>query len=221
MTKAKKAMVNEEIPHVEAEVMENQTSLIPIKAPETPVDLEKLSKRLDDATTYIRREVRTVAKSFCKIGFKLWEIKENKLYELQGYKNISEYGEKVLGFKKSSTANYIAICDRFSARKDGKPTATLCENYASFSYGQLSVMLSLPEDKVKDVTPDKTCREIRDMKKESSDSVLDEEGEGASVTEIRTPIELFSRVLTQDNLVLVIKVLRENVGKEISIYVEQ
>jgi len=82
------------------------------------VDMEKLSNRLETATSYIQKEVSNVAKSFCRIGYKLWEVKEDKLYLGQGYKNVSEYGQKVLGFQKSSTANYIAICERFSVYKN-------------------------------------------------------------------------------------------------------
>lgn len=140
---------------------------------------------------------------------------------MQGFKNISEYGEKVLGFKKSSTANYIAICERFSVHKDEKPTAQLMDGFSNFSYGQLSVMLALPEEKVKEVTPDKTCKEIREMKKESGEESESAETSGLPEDyEAHPPIEVFSRTLTKENIALVISLLRENIGKEISIYVE-
>ena len=212
----------DDIPRVEAEIVEGQTSLIPKQSDDDCQRLvEKQISQLSSATAYIGKEVESVAKSFCKIGFKLWEVKEKELFKAQGFKNISEYGEKVLGFKKSSTANYIAICERFSVHKDEKPTAQLMAGFSSFSYGQLSVMLALPEDKVKEVTPDKTCKEIREMKKDSS-----EESESAEMSglpedyEAHPPIEVFSRTLTKENMALVISLLRENIGKEISIYVE-
>jgi len=183
------------------------------------VDMENLSKRLESATSYIRKEVGNVAKSFCRIGFKLWEVKENKLYIGQGYKNISEYGEKVLGFRKSSTANYISVCERFSVRKGDKPTAQLMDNFSNFSYGQLSLMLSLPEDKVNEITPEATCKEIREIKKAERGGD-DQEAAGAPGVKINPPIVVFERQLTQDNLPIVIKLLRENVGREMYIAVE-
>lgn len=186
------------------------------------VSLDDLSKRLEKATTYIQKEVSSVAKSFCRIGFKLWEVKENKLYIGQGYKNISEYGEKMLGFQKSSTANYIAICERFSVHKDDKPTAQLVPNFANFSYGQLSLMLAMPDEKLNDITPDTTCKEIRNIKKSADRDPEDpDDSETLSLSSVRVnpPLVVFERVLTNDNLPIVIKLLRENIGRDLYIAV--
>ena len=218
----KAANMVEDIPHVEAEVMEGQVSLIPSKE-DKPVDMAKLSERLENATTYIRREVTTVSKSFCKIGFKLWEVREDKLFEAHGFKNVYEYGEKVLGFKKTSTGAYISVCERFSIYKNGRPSASLSPDLNGFSYGQLQLMASMPEDQIKDISPDTTCKEIRELKRVSkiTDSVEDKKDSApAVVPEINPPFEVFSRVLTKENMAMVIKLLGENIGHEITIYVE-
>lgn len=212
-SKAEHAANPDHIPTVPAEIMEVQTSLVPANDQifTTKVDL------LHQATDRIRGEVDAIAKSFCKIGFNLWEIKHENLFESDGYRNISEYGEHVLGFKKSSTANYIAICERFSVRIDGKPTAQLMEGFSNFSYGQLSVMLSLPESKIKDVTPDMTVNAVRALKK---DGEPEESGDTKTSDMPDPPVKIFSRTLTAGTIDIAIKLLQDNLGKEISIYVE-
>lgn len=219
-------------------------------APSTPheiIDVKALSERLDKATGYIRKEVGTVAKSFCRIGFKLWEIRENKLYLGQGFKNVYEYGESVLRLQKTSVASYIAVCERFSlSDKDGKPTCLLDSRYANYSYGQLSLMLSVPDEKLSEIEPDFTCKEIRELKKlvnsESGDKLEKESvtapknggksdnkpdkpkksrrGYNDDFVDPLAPTELFNRVLKKEDVVIIIKMLRENIGREVSIYVE-
>lgn len=41
----------------------------------------------------------------------------------------------------------------------------LAPDFASYSYGQLSLMLALPSEKLIEITPDKSCGEIRKIKK--------------------------------------------------------
>lgn len=215
----KSATKSDGIKKVKAEIMPGQTSLIPKK---TDVAIAAEKKRLEESTDYIRKEISAVATSFCRIGFKLYEIKDKELYNAQGFKNISEYGEKVLGFKKSSTANYIAICERFSELKNGKPTPRLASSFAAFGYSQLSVMLALPESKVEQVKPDMTVKEIRSLKdaeskKAPTTSVPEYDNHGHKIEYSDPPVVIFDRVLTEENLVILIKLLRENVGKEICV----
>jgi hypothetical protein len=184
---------------------------------------EKLSRQLDKTTEFIRKEVASVAKGFCRIGYKLWEARENKLYEGQGFKNVYQYAESVLGFKKATTANYIGICEKFSVHKDGKPTLQLVSAFSTFSHGQLSEMLTIPEEKLNDVTPDMKCKDIRKMKNTETVEDGDEESgenEGTHVKKANPAISIFERILTRDNLSIVHKLLQENIGREISIFVE-
>lgn len=137
---------------------------VPAK-PSEIIDPVKLSERLDNVTKNIRNEIERMNKSFVRIGYELYKVRDGKLYLGQDFKNVYEYGEKVLGFQKSSVASYISVCERFSVLKDEKPTAKLNSDYENFTYGQLSLMLSLPSEKLSEITPEKTCKEIREIKK--------------------------------------------------------
>ena len=44
------------------------------------INIAEYSKRLEVATEYIQNEVRNASQSFLRIGFKLWEIREEKLH---------------------------------------------------------------------------------------------------------------------------------------------
>lgn len=179
-------------------------------------DTELLASNLSAATEYIRQQVDIVAHSFCKIGFKLLEVRENQWYKALGFKSVTEYGEKVLGFKKSSVSNYIMICERFSVYADGKPSAQLSDDFSSFSYTQLSEMLTLPAEKLDSVTPDMTCKEVRALKKQEVD---EEEEEDEEEEDLEQPYNLFCRVLTENNLDTVINLLKDVIGKDIQIIV--
>jgi hypothetical protein len=127
----------------------------------------EMSKRLESATAYIKNEVSNAAQSFLRIGFKLWQVREDKLYIGGNFGSVVEYAGSAFGLQKSSVQNYIAVCERYSEKdKDGKPTDKLAGGYSGFSYGQLSIMLPLPDEKVQDISPGLTCKEIREIKKE-------------------------------------------------------
>lgn len=193
---------------MKADVVPPETSLVP---------QDHNLNSMNAATAYIREQIDIVAQSFCKIGFKLWEVKENHWYKSLGFKGVGEYGEKVLGFKKSSVSNYISICERFSVLVDGKPTAELREDFSAFSYTQLSEMLTLPNDKISDVTPDMTCKEVRALKKDAEHEQEDEAEQ--EVFEDGQPYNLFARTLTQGNFETVVNLLKDVIGKEIQIIV--
>ncbi len=95
----------------------------------------------------------------------LLEVREKKLYlgdTEHEFKNVYEYAEVTLGFKKSSTANYIGICERFCETRTGN----LLPEYKNFSYTQLAEALPIADLEKAGVTPDKTVKEIRSIRKE-------------------------------------------------------
>jgi hypothetical protein len=92
------------------------------------------------------------------------EVREKKLYlgdKDNNYKNVYEYAEKTLGFKKASTTNYIAICERFTDKSSG----ALLPEYSKYSYTQLAEALPIADLEKSGVTPDLTVKEIRTIKK--------------------------------------------------------
>ena len=72
-------------------------------------------------TEKIKKAMYETAKQFVYIGFLLWEVQEYGYYSEKGYADVYEYAETELGFKRSSTKNFIAINIKFGSRevKDG------------------------------------------------------------------------------------------------------
>lgn len=213
------------IPKIEIVKSSSHTSLVPMKEPEKPVDPAILASRLDASTLRIRKELGSVAKSFVKIGFELWKIRDEKLYSAQGFKNVYQYGESVFGLKKTSVAMYVSVCERFSVHKLDKPTAVLMPEFSSFSYGQLQLMANLSDDEIKNISADTTCKEIREMKKFFSGKVdpngreeeplSDEEEADSNIFVEFTPVEIWNRVLTDSNYADLLKILKDNIGKNV------
>lgn len=124
-------------------------------------------------TEKIKKAMYETAKQFVYIGFLLWEVQEYGYYSEKGYADVYEYAETELGFKRSSTKNFIAINIKFGSRevKDGwnmiqQRTMFLQPKYEKFSYSQLCEMLSMSAAKRETVTPDMTIKQIREIKKQ-------------------------------------------------------
>ena len=187
-----------------------------------------LSTKLDSATEYIRREFSNAAKSFCRVGYMLREVREDQLYLGQNYTSLAQYGERELGLKKSSVTSYIAVCERFSVWKNGKPTANLMPNFSGFSYGQLQLMTSLPDNELSDITSDMSCNEIRKTRKRcNGSSSRPESGSAVNVdysesfeNSVSSVVHIFDRQLTKDNIDMAVKLLRDNIGGYITITLE-
>lgn len=232
-TAAKKvSKENAGIPKVKAEIMDEAA----LKEAQEKLEAKRLqqiqlaSKSLDSLTENIRREVDGISKSFCKIGYFLWKIREDKLYLARDFKNVYDFGEAVLGFRRSSTGNYISVCERFSRRDSkGNPSRELMDDYKSFSYTQLTEVLSLPEGKEKEVNPSMTVKEIRKLKAEAkkAEKGVIEPDSVASVPfeysrDCRPPICIWDRVVDHKNLDTLIKAIKsQGFGKTFSVYVEQ
>lgn len=117
-------------------------------------------------TQKIKRAMEETAKQFVYIGFLLWEVKEYQYYYENGYGSVYEYAEAELGFKRSSTKNFIAICEQFCRKSEYKlPTMFLDERWNDYSYSQLTEMLSMSAAKREQATPSMTVKQIRELKK--------------------------------------------------------
>lgn len=72
-------------------------------------------------TEKIKKAMYDVARQFVYIGFLLWEVKQYHYYREKGYKDVYEYAETELGFKRSSTKNFIAISETFGNKYYNSP----------------------------------------------------------------------------------------------------
>ena len=98
-------------------------------------------------TEKIKRAMYDVARQFVYIGFLLYEVQEYRYYLEKGYESVYEYAETELGFKRSSTKNFIAINYEFGCRNGRETggiahqrTISLQSQYEQFNYSQLCEM---------------------------------------------------------------------------------
>lgn len=125
----------------------------------------------EEAKDCISGSIKSMARSFVAVGFYLKHIRDHEFYLEDGYQDIWEFARETYGMSRSTASRWMAINDRFSV---GGNSPNLADGYAVFGKSQLQEMLSLPEDKLRDVTPDMTVREIRELK-EPTERKEDEE----------------------------------------------
>lgn len=129
-----------------------------------------------ELTNKIKGSMYNIAKEFVYIGFLLAECDYFETYKEWGYSSIHEYASEQLGFKKSSTYNFINVCKTFSSNFSNNGigcslpfSMIMKDTYAEFNYSQLVEMLSMNDKQRSLVTPDMTVKQIRDVKKNDID----------------------------------------------------
>lgn len=151
------------------------------------------NKELTKATTAIAKATESAAKSLLKIASVMAEVEARALYA-DDFKSISEYGERVFGYKKSVVYNMVRIGRDYIEPTTGKSVLAL-ENGQDFTFNQLTRMLPLPSVDVAEelvaeevITPDMTLREIENAVKEYNhkDDAAEGEEEPAEETEAVT-----------------------------------
>lgn len=116
-------------------------------------------------TEKIKQAMYDAAKQFVYIGFLLWEAQQNGYYQEGGYRDIYEYAETELNFKRSSTKNFIAIATEFGS-DNSRHTMSMQPKYEQFNYSQLCEMLSMSPAQREQAQPSMTVRELREIKKQ-------------------------------------------------------
>lgn len=109
---------------------------------------------------YIHEDLLQIKHPHFDIAFRLAEAKRQGFAEELGYANIYDLSEKEFNFKRSSTAAYIAVADRFMNGNQ------LLAQYAKFSYSQLVEMLPLSDYDCGRIKPDMTVKQIRAWRKD-------------------------------------------------------
>ena len=142
--------------------------------------------QLEKITSRIKQCVYNITSNFVEIGFRLWECEHYHYYSELGYDSVCDYAAAELGFKKSSTRNFIRVYDRFcnheivkrasikynhgSSRSEG--IYCLLHEYKNFSYSQLTELLSLSDEQIKVIEPkpEDTIKQLREKKKELAEA---------------------------------------------------
>lgn len=123
------------------------------------------SKELAKATTTIVKATESVGKNLLKIAATMAEVEARALYA-DDFRSITEYGEKVFGYKKSAVNNMVRVGAEYLDPETGKSVLAL-EDGRDFTFSQLTRLLPLPSAEVaaelveaETITPNMTTREI-------------------------------------------------------------
>ncbi len=100
---------------------------------------------------------------FVAIGYYLRVIRDEKLYQVDGYENVYDYAKEKYNLSVSSVSRFIAINTKFSDPADPK---TLNSKYAAMKIGasKLSEMLTMTDEEIEQVTAETTVKELREIK---------------------------------------------------------
>lgn len=106
-----------------------------------------------------RQDLQDAGKSFFKVCFRLYEAKNCNYPIALGYSDIYELAESEFGFKRSTTASYIAICHRFMYGQ-----MFVAEGWKDYSFSQLVEMLPIKYINKAALPPTCTVKQIREWK---------------------------------------------------------
>lgn len=99
--------------------------------------------------------LKSIVRGFYTVGKTLTQIQKYESYKLKGFNNFYDFTLSAFKLSKSHTSRLINVYNRFPG-----------SNYESFSFSQLTEMLALPDDKLSEIKPEMTIKQIREVKKE-------------------------------------------------------
>ena len=138
----------------------------------------------------LRLELQNVTQSFVRIGYALRKIEDEKMYEADGFKSVSEFAKKEYGLEASTVSRFMAINREYS---EGGYSEHLREEYIGYGQSKLSEMLQLPDKDRELITPQTQRSDIRELK--DFNRSVPESGEA---DDIRSLIESYFRENKKD-----------------------
>ncbi len=131
----------------------------------------------------LKRDLVGVQESFVRIGYKLRQIRDQRLYENDGYKSIAEFAKAEYNLGASTVSRFIEINEKYSI---GGNSEQLRPEFALIGSSKLSEMLSLPDSDLQMIQPETRKVDIRELK-----AFNREEPEPAVADDIDQVIEKF------------------------------
>ena len=131
----------------------------------------------------LKRDLVGVQESFVRIGYTLRKIEEEKLYEQDGYKNITEFAKTEYGLNPSAVSRFMSINRKYSVNGYSDQ---LRPEFIQMGSSKLSEMLSLPDQDLEMIRPEATRESIRELKQFNR-----EEAESGTADDVRELIGKF------------------------------
>lgn len=158
------------------------------------------NKELEKATKTIIKAEEKTCKSLIEIALTIQDVARRRLFA-DDFKSITEYGEKVFGYKKSSIYNMLNVSQKFLMDNGHSVLTPDDDKTQDFTFNQLVHMLPLSAPEVIElvddskITVDMTLKEIDKVikdytKTESENEVIEPE----SVEDVSTTTEEINEV---------------------------
>lgn len=108
--------------------------------------------------------VKDIKLKYIQLGFLFSQLKYNSLgVSSLGYSNYEHLIEANTGMDRSAISRCINVYKRFGSCDDNG-VVSVAERYKTYSYSQLSEMVSLEDSSLEKITPDMTIQVIRSYK---------------------------------------------------------
>ena len=137
--------------------------------------------RITDYKTFkdtLRAELRTVEEGFIRIGYLLKQARDTDILAGSQYKSLNEFARAEFDLNETVVNRFININDKYSVNGYSDK---IKEEYRGYGWTKLGEMLTLPEAVVKDIRPELTRNELRDIK----EAIKEED----KITDIEVAIE--------------------------------
>ena len=138
----------------------------------------------------LRKELQGVSEGFIRIGYQLKKIKEQRLYENDGYHDINEFAKAEYGLHPSTVSRFIAINTKYSV--DGN-SERLRPEFVGLGSTKLAEMLTLPDSDMEMIRPETTKESIRELKRFNRDTPDEVPEEVDMRSTLETIVEEFFR----------------------------
>lgn len=117
-----------------------------------------------EAKNLVDISIRDVKDGFVATGYYLWIIREERLWEDDGYNSFQEFLHCQYQKDKSWASRCIGLYEQFGKQIKFGELPVLADPYRNYSVSQLIEMVSMTEAQREQVTPEMKVREIREMK---------------------------------------------------------
>jgi hypothetical protein len=160
--------------------------------PTSEFELEKNEiariEQLSDITEAINESIEEIFNEYLRIGEKLAICKSEKLYLIEGFKDIYEYALERFNLSKTTVYNVITISEKFTDDR-----GYLLEEYEGYSYSSLVELVSVPKLDLENYKGLTKVSEIRSKKKEVKffDYVQKSFNNGGLISKIHDRIKSF------------------------------
>lgn len=129
---------------------------------------EDKKNRADIIKKFLTNEVNKYAHSQLKIAFVLKTVYDEKLYQIDGYKNIYDYAYDNYNIARGTCSNWLKVVDNFGVLNKQTGFYGLDNRLQDFSITQLILVRGLTIEQIQtaNITPDMSTREIKQIAKD-------------------------------------------------------